>query len=380
MGYFDNAATTPLLPQVKEYIIELLDNYGNPSSTVYTLGSDARDIINKARESVANFIHAKPSQITFTSSGSAANTLGIMGWVKNRKKTDSLHHPIFYSSVCHKSIRLCAMDNKGVPIIVDSKGVIKESDLKTLLLTNLTYLLSPLVVLSMADSEIGTIQNIKKLTELCHFYNATVMVDVTGYIPSYEVDVNDLDCDILTFSGHKLGAMKGVGVLYKKDNIELSPLVYGSQENGLFGGTENVIGIASLGKSCEIYKDKYKTITNNQIEYLWSLINKSIPDVKLIGPNIDNRLPHNLFISIKGVVGEDLILLMDEQGYQISAGSACNTGSLIPSPTLVAIGLTGKEASSCIRITLSGEETKQELDDFCKELQLCVERLRWVRL
>ena len=362
--YLDNAATTPLTQQVKQYIIKLLDQYENPSS-LYQSGVDARQIIEQARNNVAEFINGKSENIIFTSGGSASNTLAIRGYVQKHNCT------VLYSPIAHKSIIKCVESIKNAyPLKVDKYGQIDFDDLKEWIDSRSDKFF---VVLDYANSEIGTIQDIKKIIELCHFYNATVYLDCTGSISQIPVDVNKLDVDMLGFSGHKIHALKGVGTLYKKENIELEPLIYGSQEGGYFAGTENVLGIASLGKVVENYD--YSSISSNNRDYVYDYIINNIPGSYLVGAPFEHRLPHNLYMCFKGVQGESLMILLDMNDIQVSTGSACTSGDLQPSSTLTAIGMDKEDINSCIRMTFS-EETKEELDYVCSKLKECVERLR----
>ena len=187
------------------------------------------------------------------------------------------------------------------------------------------------------------------------------------------MNVKKIDVDILGFSGHKVHALKGVGVLYKKESVELEPLVYGSQEQGLFAGTENVLGIASIGKAIELYD--YPSTSSNNRDYVYDYIINNIPDSYLIGVPFEHRLPHNLYMCFKGVQGESLMILLDMNGIEISTGSACTSGDLQPSSTLTAIDVDKEDINSCIRMTFSNE-TKEELDYVCSKLKECVERLR----
>ena len=224
-----------------------------------------------------------------------------------------------------------------------------------------------------SNSEIGTIQDVKRIIEITHSYDGIVMLDCTGSIPTIPLDVKDLDVDMAVFSAHKLGALKGCGVLYKKENIELEPLVYGSQEQGMFAGTENVLGIASLGKAIESYD--YSFISSKNRDYVYGYIIKEIPDSYLVGTPFEQRLPHNLYMCFKGIQGESLMILLDMNGIQVSTGSACTSNDLQPSSTLTAIGMDKEDINSCIRMTFSNE-TKEELDYVCSKLKECVERLR----
>lgn len=363
--YLDNAATTPLIPEVKQYIIELLDQYVNPSS-LYQSGIEVRQIIEQARKNVANFINGKYENIIFTSGGSSSNTLAIRGYVQKHNCT------ILYSPIAHKSIIKCVESIKNVyPLKVNKYGQIDFDDLKEWLDSRSGKFF---VILDYANSEIGTIQDVKKIIDLVHFYNGVVYLDCTGSISQIPIDVNKLGIDMLGFSGHKIHALKGVGILYKKENIELEPLVYGSQEQGLFAGTENVLGIASLGKAIESYD--YSSISSNNRDYVYDYIIDNISDSYLIGAQFEHRLPHNLYMCFKGVQGESLMILLDMNEIQVSTGSACTSGDLQPSTTLTAINMDKEDINSCIRMTFSGNETKEELDYVCSKLKECVERLR----
>lgn len=362
--YLDNAATTPLKPEVKEYVISLLDTYQNPSS-MYQSGVNVKQIITTARKNVAKFINANPENIIFTSGGSASNTLAIKGYVQKHNCT------VLYSPIVHKSILKCMRSIKNTyPLKVDHCGKIDVTDLKEWLNTRDNYF----IILSYADSEIGTVQNIKGLVDLIHFYNATVYVDCTGSISQIPVNIKTSGIDMLGFSGHKLNALKGIGILYKKSNIELEPLIYGSQEQGLFGGTENVLGIASLGEA--VKNINYTSISSENRDYIYNYIINNISDAYLVGSDLQYRLPHNLYMCFKGIRGESLMTLLDMNNIQVSTGSACTSGDLMPSHTLVAIGMNKEDINSCIRITFSGNETKNELNNFCKILKKNIETLR----
>ena len=362
--YLDNAATTKLSKDVKDYIISILDDYGNPSSQ-YSLGDKARQITEQARKNIAKFINANSEDIIFTSGGSANNSLAVKGYYEKNNCN------ILYQPTCHKSILKCVEHlQKAYSLKVNSQGFVDTQDLKEWLDTHEKYL----VVIEYANSELGTIQNVRKIIDLCHFYNAKVYVDCTGSIGQIPVDVKQLNADMIGFSGHKIHALKGIGVLYKKSNIELEPLIYGSQEQNLFAGTENIIGIASIGKAVENYS--YSSISSDNRDYVYDYILKNIPDSYLVGADLECRLPHNLYMCFKGIQGESLMILLDMDNIQISTGSACSSGSPLPSPTLVAIGVSSEDIHNCVRFSFSGNETKTELDYVCQKLKKNVETLR----
>lgn len=368
--YLDNAATTPLTPEVKQYIIELLDQFYNPSS-LYQGGLNVRQIIEQARSNVANFINGKSENIIFTSSGSAANTLVIKGLTSENPLLNE--YIVFYSPTAHKSMLQASKSciNK-IELKVNKYGEINIEYLEKVLQKN--YTRKPLVCFELANSEIGTINNLDSICTITHKYDGLILVDATGYIPSLRVDMKSWrDIDFLTFSGHKLHTLKGVGVVYKNSDIQLKPLVYGSQEKSLFAGTENILGIASLGEAVKHYD--YSSISSKNRDCVYDYIMREIPDSYLIGSPFEYRLPHNLYMCFKGIQGESLMILLDMNNIQVSTGSACTSGNLQPSSTLTSIGMNKEDMNSCIRMTF-GNETKEELDYVCTKLKECVERLR----
>ncbi len=371
--YLDHAATTPLPSTVKEHLIALLDIYGNPSS-LHSLGEQAGRILSSARETTARFINASPEHLYFTSGGSAANTLAVKGYYAAR------HCRILYSPIAHKSLLSCVKKHPySTPLRVDHSGFLVLSDLEKQLSTGKFSVgnfsggtLSPFVVIDYANSEIGTIQDVRAIIDLVHAYQGHIFLDCTGSISTIPVDVRDLDVDMLAFSAHKLGGLKGCGVLYKKPEIELEPLIYGSQEQGLFGGTENVLGIASL--EAALRQHDYASVSSRNRDLVRDYVLRHIPGSYLVG-SMDKRLAHNLCLCFPGIEGEALLILLDMKGIQVSTGSACNSHSLAPSAVLTAIGIEETDLHSCIRLSFSGKETKEELDCVCETLRTCVNRL-----
>lgn len=365
--YLDNAATTPLTDSVKEYLISILDEWGNPSS-LHSQGQKPKQIISQARQSVAEFINADSKDIYFTSGGSASNTLAIKGYYQKNDCT------IFYSPIAHKSIMKCVESyHNSIPLKVNKEGLIDIHDLEEYLDVCIN---TPLVVIDHANSEIGTIQDIEQIIKITHLHNGIVYLDCTGSISTIPIDVKKFDIDMLGFSAHKLGGLKGCGVLYKKKNIELEPLIYGAQEQSLIGGTENILGIASLGAA--IKSLDYSSVSSANRDYVYNYIVKNINDSYLVGASLEsgNRLPHNLYICFEGTEGESLMILLDMNCIQVSTGSACTSGDLTPSTTLSAIGMNESDIHSCIRISFSGDETQEELQYVCRTLKQCVESLR----
>lgn len=365
--YLDNAATSPLSNKMKEYLISILDIWGNPSS-LHSQGVKPKQLISETRQLVAHFINADPNCIYFTSGGAASNSLAIRGYYLQNNCT------MLYSPIAHKSILECVGNCKNsFPLKVNNEGFIDWNDLKEWLDTKQV---NTLVIIDYSNSEIGTIQNVKEIIDLVHFYNGIVYLDCTGSIPTIPIDIEQLDADMIGFSAHKLGGLKGCGVFYKKEKIKIEPLIYGSQEAGLFAGTENVLGIVSLGRAIKDYD--YSSISSANRDYVYDYIMKNIPDCYLVGASIEsgNRLPHNLYMCFKGVEGESLMILLDMNGIQVSTGSACNSNSITPSATLSAIGMNKDDIHSCIRLSFGEELQESELLYICNTLKKCIDKLR----
>lgn len=365
--YLDNAATTELSDSMKKYLVSILDCWGNPSS-LHSKGTKPKQIITEARKSVAKFINANEKDIYFTGGGSSSNTLAIRGYYLKNDCT------ILYSPIAHKSVLKCVESfHNSHSLKVNKEGLIDIYDLEEWLDACINQ---PFVVIDHSNSEIGTIQDIENIIKIVHSYSGVVYLDCTGSIHQILIDVKSLNVDMIGFSAHKLGGLKGCGVLYKKRDIELEPLIYGAQEQGYVGGTENVLGIASLGKAVADYD--YSSISSDNRDYVYDYIMNNIQDSYLVGASIEskNRLPHNLYMCFKSVEGESLMILLDMKGIQVSTGSACNSNSVTPSTTLSAIGMNEDDIHSCIRLTFSGSETREELQYVCKKLKECVGSLR----
>lgn len=362
--YLDHAATMPLSDEMTDYLSSILSVYGNPSSQ-HEQGAKASKIIEDTRIRVADFINADAQDIIFTGGGSASNTLGINGLTG--------HHDIVYSPTLHKSALKCITakaDAKHIfKLKVGKKGIIDLNDLRY----KLQVAYKPLVVVEFANSEIGTIQNIGRIAEITHKADGLLYVDCTGSISTINMDVKKLDIDMCGFSAHKLGGLKGCGILYRKKSVQLSPIIYGSQESGLYGGTENVLGIASLGKAIENY-DYNSKIKENRDFMLHKLT--GIKDHMLIGAEIDNRLDNNIYISFKGVNGSSLASLLNERGIYVSTGSACNSGETEISPAVLELGVPVEYALGCIRLTFGGDETIEQLEYAYNWIEKYVQMMR----
>lgn len=351
--YLDNSATSKPKKEVLETAIDVMkNNWLNPNS-IYERGFESRKIIENVREIVAKKINAEPEEIIFCPSASAANTLAIKGYCeKNNQKEFSI------SKIEHSSI--FDVEIKGIKknfIGCNSDGIINSVELYNIK--------NQLVSISAANSEIGTVQNIDILSNILHKNGCVFHSDLTQYIPYFNVDVKSMGVDMATFSAHKFGGLRGCGVLYVRKGIELSPLVFGHQENGLVGGTENVISIASMGKAIEMLD--YSKVNNlvGLRNYAMEKILKIDKNIFING-NLFNRIPCNINITIPNIniTSQQIVNICDENGFEISAGSACNAYSPTPSHVLKAIGLNNYDANRSVRITLSENNTFEEIDKF----------------
>lgn len=365
--YLDNAATTPLLPQVKDAIIDYLQYFGNPSSH-HKEGFIVREKIENVRNQIADIFCGNSRNVLFTSSGSASNNLVIHGL--NDK------YMFYYSPTCHKSMRLsCESKPYHKKILVDKNGLINieylENELKK------PKIRKPVICYEMANSELGVYQNSHKIYDLVHKYGGLVVADLTAFLPHIPFYYPEDKADYYTFSAHKLGALKGVGVVYCNANEHLKPLIYGSQEDGLFGGTENAIGIISLGAALDNWDLSIQTSFNKLSHYFMDLVKEKISDCYFVADNCPCKIPEIMTICFKNVKGEELVELLNEKGYYISTGSACNSGSLTLSPTLQAIKIVDNDIPCCVRISFSSFETKEDIQQFVDVFESCVNTLRF---
>ena len=360
MIYLDNAATTPLCEAAKKSIIEHLDDFGNPSSA-HELGRQARVLIEDARERIAKCINANPSHIYFTSGGSEANTWAMY------------YRCVLASSIEHHSIIPRRFYNG-----VNANGIVDMRGLGRAIMSYYAEYGYPMDMFSCmtVNNELGTIQDIKTMARIAHNNGLLFHTDAVQALPYMRIDVKDVECDMLSASGHKFGAPKGVGFLYTTRSME-SLIDGGKQESGIRGGTENVLGIVSMAAALEDVVEHMEE-RNAHIKYLRDkLLDKllQIPGSTLNG-SLENRVPGNINIRFSGVSGAKLVTLCSLYGIYISSGSACNEGISEPSHVLKAIGLTDEEALSSIRITIGNTNTEQEIDTAANIITALVERIR----
>ena len=367
--YLDNAATTQPKKEVVEAMMPYLtDKWYNPSA-LYSEASKIKEDIESARETIGSFINAKSNEIFFTSSGSESNCWAIQGFINycNRKGKEAT---IITSVIEHKSIIAC-VENMNVDVHfvgVDKEGFVDIKALESLIHDAYIESNEILVSIQFANNEIGTIQHIKEIAALVHKYDALFHTDAVQAFGHVAIDVKDLDVDLLTASGHKVGCPKGIGILYKKYLVDIDPLIYGNQMDGMRGGTENVPYIIGMAKAVKLLQEdedyvlRMTTLRNNFISRLKSLGCS-------INGSIEERLCNNISITFfQNISGESMVYMLDTCGIYIATGSACNSHTITPSYVLKAIGLSDDDAHKTIRITLPDYITMDEINKVVDEV------------
>lgn len=374
--YADNAATTPISKEVLDAMMPwLTEGYGNASS-IYSKGREAGWALKDARETCAKILNADPSEIYFTSCGSESDNWALKGAAQTLAKRGK-KHIITTAFEHHAILHTCqALEKQGFEVTylpVHENGIVRLEDLEAAVRPD-----TGLVSVMYANNEIGTIQPIKEIGQFCRerkIWFHTDAVQAVGHVP---IDVQDQNIDMLSISGHKIHAQKGIGLLYVKKGIVLPNLIDGGgQEKGKRAGTENVAAIVGLAKALEIATtdieeraDKTRVLRDKLIDNILK-----IEKTRLNGDR-EKRLPGNVNISIEGIEGESLLLSLDMYGICASSGSACTSGSLDPSHVLLAIGLKHEVAHGSLRITLSDDNTMEDVDYILSVLPGIVERLR----
>lgn len=375
--YVDNAATTRLLPEVLDKMMPYLtEQYGNPSS-LYSFGQTARQAVEQARSTVAQFLDCKPNEVFFTSGGSESDNWAIrmsaMAAFKKGKRhiisTQFEHH-----AVLHTLQALKRQDFDITLLPVYENGLVRVEDIKQAIRPD-----TALVSIMFANNEIGTIQPISEIGAVCREMGVlfhTDAVQAAGHIP---VSFSGMNIDMLSLSAHKFHGPKGVGALLIRNGLRFENFIEGgSQESGRRAGTENTAGIVGLAEALKISCTDIEKVTPGIItkrDRLIGTLLKTVERCRLNGDAV-KRLPGNVNISFEGVEGESLLLLLDQHGICASSGSACTSGSLDPSHVLLGIGLEHAVAHGSLRITLSDENTEQDIDTILEVIPKVINQLR----
>lgn len=374
--YADNAATTAVSKAVLEEMMPYFtEKYGNASS-IYTLGRNAQRDLENARERVAKTIGAEASEIYFTSCGSESDNWAIRSTCK-RLAAKGKKHIITSVFEHHAVLHTCqALEKEGFEVTylpVYENGIVKVEDVKNAIRDD-----TALVTIMYANNEIGTIQPIEEIGAVCREKKVLFHTDAVQAVGHVEIDVNKQNIDMLSISGHKIHAQKGIGALYVKKGIPLTNLIYGgAQERNKRAGTENLPAIMGFAKAMEIANtdiQKRAEKTAKQRDRLIEEILK-ISHTRLNGDPV-KRLPGTVNISIEGVEGESLLLMLDIKGICASSGSACTSGSLDPSHVLLALGLKHEVAHGSLRLSISDETTDEDIDYIIKTVPEVVDKLR----
>lgn len=374
--YLDYAATTPPAPEVVAAMTEAMTAaWGNPSS-VHGSGRAARRLVTEARAEVARLIGAEPSEITFTSGGTEADNLAIRGVALARREhgrhvvTSNIEHSAVLQAC--RALEAEGWDVTYVPVGPD--GLLNPDAVAEALRPD-----TALVSIMLANNEIGTIQPLAAISRLCRERGIVVHTDAVQAVGQIPVDVNELGVDLLTLSAHKIYGPKGVGALYVRHGTKLTALSYGgSHERQRRAGTENVPGIVGFGVAARLAREnlqgRQKHLRQLRDRFIAGVL-ETVPGSKLNGAR-EPRLPGNANITFSGVSGEPLLINLDMKGIAVSAGSACASGSLEPSPVILALGQDKEEAMGAIRFTFGQDNTDDDVDYVLKELPPIVERLR----
>ena len=373
--YLDHSATTPVHSEVLEAMLPYFgDLFGNPSS-IHSFGQDAKKALDEARDKVASLINADPSEIVFTSGGTEADNLAVIGvaYVREEKNhiiTTSIEHPAVLNTCEY-------LERKGLKVTylpVDRYGLVDPDDVKRAITAE-----TAIISIMHANNEIGTIEPIEEIGRIAEENGISFHTDAVQTVGKIPVNVSALNVDLLSLSGHKIYGPKGIGALYIRKGTRIAPILYGGHhERDLRAGTENVPGIVGLGRACEIAS---RDLTS-QMDYLRNLrdrlengIMDRIDRIRVNG-HPSQRLPHILNVSFENIEGEPVILYLDMKGIAASAGSACTSGAMESSHVLKALGIPPDIARGSVRFSLGRKNTEKEVDYVIDALVDIVEHLR----
>jgi len=371
--YLDNASTTKIANSTLNAIMPFLtEDFGNPSA-VCSNGQYAKKAVENARNIVANAISADADEIYFTGSGTESVNWAIKSGVLafNEKGRHIITSAIEHPAVMNTAKHLEANGYEVTYLGVDNLGQISLDELKSAIRKD-----TVLISIMAANNEIGTVLSVGEIGKIARENDVLFHTDATQAVGHVPIDVADMNIDLMSFSGHKLGGLKGTGVLYMKKGLPLEPLIHGGgQESGKRSGTENVVGIVSLGAALEntmAQMPHYETIRLRD-KLITELL--KIPHSQLTG-DPENRLPGIASFVFKAIEGESMLLMLDHFGICASSGSACSSGSLDPSHVLLAIGLSHEVAHGSLRLSIGSHNTEEDIDFVIEKLPEIVDKLR----
>lgn len=372
----DHAASTPIADSVLEEMMPYLrENYGNPSS-IHRFGRIATKALDSARKRIAELINANPNEILFTSGGTESNNTALFGIMNQNKGKTLITTSIEHDAVLEPCKKLEQLGHNIVYLPVDSDGMVSVENLESSLSDQVG-----LVSVMFANNEVGTIQPIKEIAQLCKKHSVPFHTDAVQAVGKIPVDVHDLGVDLMSISSHKINGPKGIGALYIRNGVKLNPfLLGGGQENGMRSGTESVANIVGFGKACQIAKENLQSNNHalqNLRNRLVERISKELTHTTMNGHK-EMRLPNNAHFTFLGVNGEDLIIKLDEHGIAASTGSACSVKTQKASHVLMAMGFTHEQITGSLRLTVGTTNTISEIDQTVDVLKKVVAELRAV--
>ena len=376
MIYLDNAATTKTAPEVVDAMLPYFSEYYGNASTIYSLGAESKKAMDHARQTIADSLGAKPEEIYFTAGGSESDNWALKATAEAYASKGK--HIITTKIEHHAILHTCEyLEKRGFEITylnVDRDGLISLDELKAAIRPD-TILISVM----FANNEIGTIEPISEIGEIAKEHGVLFHTDAVQAYAQVPINVDEMHIDMLSASGHKLNGPKGIGFLYIRKGVKIRSFVHGgAQERSRRAGTENIPGIVGLGAAVERAIRIMDSKTRKEIElrdYLIGRLENEIPHCWLNGHRT-KRLPNNINFSFLFIEGESMLIMLDMKGICASSGSACTSGSLDPSHVLLAIGLKHEEAHGSLRLTLSEDSTKEEMDIVAEEVKKIVQRLR----
>lgn len=376
--YFDSAASTPVADEViAEMLPYMKQQYGNPSS-IHKFGRETTRAMQLARRRVADLIGSSPREITFTSGGTEADNLAVKG-VAISARNSGKGSRIITSSIEHDAVLepcrdLEQMGFKVTYLPVTGEGMVRPSDLRDAIGKDVV-----LVSIMYSNNEIGSIQPVMELAQIAHEAGALFHADAVQAAGKIPIDVKNLGIDLMSMSSHKIQGPKGMGALYVRAGVKLSPILHGGgQEASLRSGTENVPGIVGFGKACELAAERmqeYRLRVSELRDYLVDKVVREIPHSRLNGSH-KTRIPNNAHFTFFGVNGEDLIIKLDEKGIAASTGSACSVKKQKQSHVLKAMGFSYEEITGSLRLSLGMQNTREEVDVAVAALAEIVSELR----
>ncbi|MDD5181695.1 MAG: cysteine desulfurase NifS [Candidatus Nanoarchaeia archaeon] len=372
--YLDHAATTAVDGTVlKEMLPYFSRRFGN-ASTLYTLGHESREAVERARKQIAKLINAEPNEIFFTSGGTESDNTALKGaFLANAGKKHIITTKIEHPAILQTCKWIEKQGGRVTYLHVDANGIVNPQSVANAIGED-----TLLVSIMHANNEIGTIQPIEEIARICREKKVMFHTDAVQTFGKIPIDVKKMNIDMLSASSHKIYGPKGTGILFKRNKIWIDALMHGGgQERGLRSGTENVAGIVGFGKAAEIAMQKMKSEGEREKKLRDKIINGllKIPKSRLNG-HPTKRLPGNVNISFEGIEGESMVLMLNEKGICSSTGSACSTGSLEPSHVLLAIGMTHEQAHGSLRLTLGRETSAKDVGYVLKAVPEIVDKLR----